>query len=528
LPEGSLIREIISRLMTTPSPTAEDVRRIKLEVCRLNSVSSMPSNVQIIEQLFPEERTKILPILKGKTVRSLSGVAVIAVMTEPRSCPKGRCAYCPGGPSEGVPQSYTGFEPAAMRGAQNSYDPYRQVKSRMAQLATIGHDVDKIDLIIMGGTFTAAPPSYQENFIKACLEAIAGCQAESLEGAMKASEGSPIRNVGITVETRPDWAQRENVDKMLGMGVTRVEVGVQNVYDDIYKIVERGHTVDDVIEATRVLKDSGLKVCYHMMPGLPGSSFDRDLKGFEAIFSDPRFKPDMLKIYPCLVLRGTKLHKWWLEGKYTPHDTDAAAALVAEVKKIVPPWVRIMRVQRDIPSHLIVDGVEKSNLRELALDRLRREGLRCRCIRCREVGHSWLRDGIQPDPNSVTMMKREYDASEGKEVFISVEDESRGVLVGLVRLRVPSPRVHRPELRGEVAIVRELHVYGPLVPVGMRRAEAWQHKGYGAMLLAEAERTSAEDFDARKILVLSALGTKRYYYRLGYKPDGPYVAKAME
>jgi elongator complex protein 3 len=312
------------------------------------------------------------------------------------------------------------------------------------------------------------------------------------------------------------------------MGVTRVEIGVQNVYEDVYKIVERGHTVDDVIEATRVLKDSGLKVCYHMMPGLPGSSFDRDLRGFETIFSNPRFKPDMLKIYPCLVLRGTKLHEWWLEGGYTPYNTDTAAAFVVEVKKIVPPWVRIMRVQRDIPSHLIVAGVEKSNLRELALTRLRSEGLKCSCIRCREVGHRWLRDRVKPDPEDLTVIKREYDASEGKEIFISVEDESRDVLVGLVRLRIPSPRAHRPELRGRAAIVRELHVYGPLTPVGRHTAEAWQHKGYGAMLLAEAERTSAEDFDAKKIFVLSALGTKQYYHRLGYKPEGPYTAKALE
>jgi len=528
LPEDSLTREIISRLMSILSPTAEDVHRVKLEVCRLDPSSSIPSNAQIIEQLLPEERAKLLPILKGKTVRSLSGVAVIAVMTEPRSCPHGRCAYCPGGPNEGVPQSYTGLEPAAMRGAQNSYNPYRQVKSRMAQLTAIGHDVDKIDLIIMGGTFTAAPPSYQGSFVRACLEAITGSPAESLEAAIKASESSPIRNVGITVETRPDWARRENVDRMLTMGVTRVEIGVQNVYEDVYKIVERGHTVDDVIEATRVLKDSGLKVCYHMMPGLPGSSFDRDLRGFETIFSNPRFKPDMLKIYPCLVLRGTKLHEWWLEGGYTPYNTDTAAAFVVEVKKIVPPWVRIMRVQRDIPSHLIVAGVEKSNLRELALTRLRSEGLKCSCIRCREVGHRWLRDRVKPDPEDLTVIKREYDASEGKEIFISVEDESRDVLVGLVRLRIPSPRAHRPELRGRAAIVRELHVYGPLTPVGRHTAEAWQHKGYGAMLLAEAERTSAEDFDAKKIFVLSALGTKQYYHRLGYKPEGPYTAKALE
>jgi len=514
--------------MMIPNPSADDAHRVKLEVSRRDPPSHIPSNAQLIEHLLPEERSKLLLILRGKSVRSLSGVVVVAVMTEPRPCPHGRCAYCPGGPGEGVPQSYTGFEPAAMRGVQNHYDPYLQVIDRMTQLTAIGHDVDKIDLIIMGGTFPAAPKNYQESFVKACLEAITETCAKDLEEAMASSESSPIRNVGITVETRPDWARSENVDQMLAMGVTRVEVGVQNVYDDIYKRVERGHTVKDVVEATRILKDSGMKVCYHMMPGLPGSSFKRDLDGFRTIFSDSRFKPDMLKIYPCLVLRGTKLHDLWVKGEYKPYDTDTAACLVAEVKKIVPPWVRIMRVQRDIPSHLIEAGVRKSNLRELALRRLGSEGLRCGCIRCREVGHRLVKDGVEPNPTEVRILRREYDASEGKEILISVEDDVRSILVGLLRLRIPSLRAHRSELREDASIVRELHVYGPLVPVGRRLQGAWQHKGYGAMLLAEAERTSLEDFDLEKIVVLSALGTKRYYYRMGYRPEGPYVSKGLE
>jgi len=224
-----------------------------------------------------------------------------------------------------------------------------------------------VELIVMGGTFPSMPLNYQEHFVQRCLDAVTKKKSSSLEEAKKGAETSQIRNVGITVETRPDWAKENHVDHMLSMGVTRVELGVQNVYDDIYEQVGRGHTVQDVVEATRILKDSGLKVVYHLMPGLPGSSFERDLKGFRRIFTDSSFKPDMIKIYPCLVLKGTKAYEWWIQGKYQPYTTEEAAQLVFEVKKIVPPWVRIMRVQRDIPAFLIEAGVDKGNLRQMVL-----------------------------------------------------------------------------------------------------------------------------------------------------------------
>jgi len=330
------------------------------------------------------------------------------------------------------------------------------------------------------------------------------------------------------VETRPDWAKEEHVDQMLSMGVTRVEVGVQNVYDDIYVGVNRGHRVQDVIEATRTMKDAGLKVVYHLMPGLPGSSFERDLQGFREIFSNPQFKPDMIKIYPCLVLKGTKVYNWWKKGEYSPYTTDEAAQLIAEVKKFVPPWVRIMRVQRDIPANLIEAGVKRSNLRQIALEKLGAEGMRCRCIRCREVGHRWLKDKVKPDLDKIEIQTVTEEASGGEELFISAEDPVNDVLVGYVRLRIPSGRASRPEIVPEkTAIVRELRVYGPLVPVGRHLAEAWQHKGYGSVLLSEAERTAMENYNRTKILVTSALGTKQYYKRFGYDYDGAYVSKQL-
>ncbi len=522
-------REIIETLMQIPKPTKEDVNMVKMKVAGKQSLACVLPNSQIIRCLKPQERRKLLPVLKRKIIRTLSGVTIIAVMTRPWPCPHdGPCAYCPGGPSQGVPQSYTGYEPAAMRGIQNQYDPYMQVTSRIRQLEAIGHAVDKAELIVMGGTFPSMPTDYQEGFVKECLDAIIGARTQSLEEAKKLAETSRIRNVGITVETRPDWAKTGQIDQMLSMGVTRVELGVQNVYDDIYRHVKRGHTVKDVSEATRLLKDSGLKVVYHLMPGLPGSCFERDLEGFKKVFTDSEFKPDMIKIYPCLVLKGTETYEWWRNGEYTPYSTEEAARLIAEMKKIVPRWVRIMRVQRDIPAYLVEAGVKKSNLRQLALKRLEQEGVRCHCIRCREVGHRWLREKVKPDLENVQILSTREKASEGVDVFISAEDPVTDVLVGYLRLRIPSENAHRPEILSDSSsIVRELHVYGSLVPVGKHMAKAWQHKGYGSILLSEAERMSLEYFDRRKIVVTSALGTKQYYKRFGYNYKGPYVSKLL-
>jgi elongator complex protein 3 len=349
-----------------------------------------------------------------------------------------------------------------------------------------------------------------------------------LDEAKANAETSKTRNVGITVETRPDWAKQPHIDAMLEMGVTRIELGVQNPDDAIYRLLGRTHTVADVKEATQIAKDAGLKIVYHMMPGLPGSDPEKDLNAFKKVFTDPAFKPDMVKIYPCLVIDGTKTHQWFQQGTYKPYTTEQAAELIAEVKRIIPPWVRIMRVQRDIPARLIVAGVQKSNLRELAQRKLAEHGERCLCIRCREVGHRAAKDHVKPDLESVKMLSTKYEASEGEEIFFSAEDQKNDVLIGYLRLRVPSSKAHRPEIAAAPsAVVRELHVYGQLVPVGKHSAIAWQHKGYGKLLLEEAERVAKEDYDLKKLLVISALGTKQYYMRLGYCRDRVYISKNL-
>jgi len=530
LSEETACREIIENLMKTPKPTEQDVSLQKIRAAGKHNLAQIPSNSQLIAHLKPAEKRTLLPLLRRKATRTISGVTVIAAMTKPYPCPQPNpCAYCPGGPSVGVPQSYTGFEPATMRGIQNQYNPYKQVQSRIHQLEAIGHKVDKVELIIMGGTFPATPAEYQENFVKGCLDAIIDKKTDTLEEAKKLAETSRTRNVGITVETRPDWAKKEHVDRMLAMGVTRVELGVQNPDDSIYGLVGRKHTVEDVATATRTLKDAGLKIVYHMMPGLPGSDLRRDLEAFKTIFADPRFMPDMIKIYPCLVIEGTKTYDWWENGEYKPLTTEEAAELIVKAKKIIPPWVRIMRVQRDIPANHIAAGVDKSNLRQLVQEKLKAQGLRCRCIRCREVGHRLLHDGLKPDPEKIQILTHRQSANMGEDVFISAEDTENDVLVGYLRLRIPSEKAHRSEInKAPCTIVRELHVYGTLVPVGKHLAKAWQHKGYGSILLAEAERITREEYRRKKVVVISALGTKQYYMRRGYTYDGLYMSKMLE
>jgi elongator complex protein 3 len=516
--------------MLMPSPTHDDVNRLKLEIAAKHHLNEIPSNADIITALAPKEKKALLPILRRKTTRTISGITIIAVMTKPQPCPQPEpCAYCPGGPQLGVPQSYTGHEPAAMRGQQNNYDPYLQVKSRIEQLTAIGHTVDKAELIVMGGTFPSTPLEYQTWFIQRCLDAVTCKESANLEEAKANAETSRIRNVGITVETRPDWAKEPQIDAMLNMGVTRVEMGVQNPNDEIYRLAGRTHTVADVTEATRTAKDSGLKIVYHMMPGMPGSNPTKDLEAFKRVFTDPAFKPDMIKIYPCLVIAGTKIYEWYVEGTYKPYSTDEAVNLIAKIKKTIPPWVRVMRVQRDIPARLIVAGVKKSNLRQLVQQKLAEHGQRCGCIRCREVGHRMAVDNVKPDLYNVKVLATSYEASEGQEIFLSAEDPENNVLIGYLRLRIPSTKAHRPEVKATPsAIVRELHVYGPLVPVGKHIAKAWQHKGYGAVLLSQAERVAQEDYDLKKLLVISALGTKQYYMRFGYERDGVYVSKELK
>jgi len=519
-------QEIVRRLLFDKRE-AESTEEIKLAVARTYRLTSIPRNSDILAVASAEERRALLERLRLKRVRSVSGVHVIGVMASPQQCPHGRCAYCP--QEDDAPTSYTGYEPAAMRARQNNFDPCAQLSTRLTQLRAIGHRTSKVEIVVQGGTFLARPLAYQQHFLKGCMDALTGNESFSLEEAKAKAESSKIRNVGLTFETRPDWARARHVDLMLSYGATRVEIGVQTLDDNVLQLVGRGHSTQDVVESFQVVKDAGLKLVAHMMPGLPGSTPAGDLEGFKRLVSDPKFRPDMLKIYPCIVVRGTKIFEWWRNGTYAPLDAESAAAFIADVKEFIPPWMRIMRVQREIPARLIMAGPNKGNLRERALAFLVGRGRRCRCIRCREVGHRRMKENVEPAPEEVKLTRTYYKSSDGTEVFLSKEDPKTDTLVGYLRLRIPSSSAHRIELSSESSsIVRELHVYGPVVPVGERDGDAWQHRGHGASLLKEAERVSIEEYDVKKILVLSALGTKEYYSRAGYTRDGPYMTKRLQ
>ncbi|HTS33163.1 MAG TPA: tRNA uridine(34) 5-carboxymethylaminomethyl modification radical SAM/GNAT enzyme Elp3 [Thermoplasmata archaeon] len=503
-----------------PVPTPEEIHRTKLDAIRAAGSGPMPTNADWIRSLPSEEQARYVGVVRRRPSRSLSGVAVVAVMTAPSRCPHGRCTYCPGGVENSSPQSYTGEEPSALRGAQFHWDSEAITRSRIETLEAIGHPTSKVEVIVMGGTFPARPRTFQEGVLRGIYDGLNGSSSSDLAEAIRANEHAAHRMVGLTVETRPDWCDGRVLPFLLDAGVTRVEVGVECLHDDVLAAVGRAHAVGDVERASRETRDRGLKVGYHLMLGLPGMDPERDLGDFLRLFAEPGFRPDFLKIYPTLVLPGTPLFDDWKAGRYRPYDTDTAAELLARMKAALPPWVRIQRIQRDIPSRLIADGVRTSNVRELALLRLAEQGGSCRCLRCREVGRR-----ASPPPEEFRPFEREYDASDGREVFLSFEEPETDSVAGFLRLRFPSGRTP-----GGLSdpVVRELKVLGREVPVGTPGGGAveYQHRGFGRALLARAELT-ARDAGFDRLFVTSAVGTREYYRRLGYRPDGPHVSKPL-
>ena len=392
-------------------------------------------------------------------------------------------------------------------------------------MADMGHPTDKIELIVMGGTFLATPKEYQYQFIKECFDALNGVVSAKLEEAKKLNETAACRCIGLCIETRPDFCGEAEVKRMLEFGATRVEIGVQTLDDEIYRLVNRGHLTEDVIRATALIKKYGFKVHYHWMPGLPGSTPEHDLTMSRQLFDDPRFRPDGLKIYPTMVVAGTTLEKWYQEGRYQPYVNNTLVDLVADIKAIVPKYVRISRVLRDIPVKFIVAGY-KDSLRGPVKQRMLEKGIECHCIRCREYGHRVAGGRKIGEP---VLKRMDYTASGGTEVFLSFEDENE-TLFGLLRLRIQLETIPLPgfENVSPTAIVRELHVYGPEVPLKNQNSDAAQHKGLGKALLREAEHIAREEFKASQMLVLSGVGAKEYYRsEFGYHSEGDYMAKKL-
>jgi len=515
-------RDILEEMM---SGGKFNLDALKNKAAKKYELGRVPANSEILGYATSNEREIVQKWLRKKPIRTLSGVAVVAAMARPHPCP-GNCIYCARG--EGAPQSYTGEEPAALRAKNADYDPYLQVTHRLNQLRTIGHPIDKVELIIMGGTFPAQPEEYQEWFVKRCFDAMNSQDgsygsADNLFDSQSYNEKAGVRNVGVTVETRPDYSGMKDVDRMLRLGVTRVEIGVQSLSDEVYSKVDRGHSVADVIEATRFLKDAGLKVCYHMMPGLFSNPQD-DLEMFRALFDDPRFKPDALKIYPTLVLEGTGLYELWKTGEYEPYSDSKALDLLVNVKKIMPKWIRTMRIQRDIPARLIAAGVKKGDIGELVQRRLLENGERCSCIRCRDAGHISYKKGVDIDGGELFVEK--YEASDGVDYFVSVENQEYDALIGYTRLRFPSNSAFRTEIDETTSIIRELKVLGQALKIGERKNKLGQHEGIGKELLKKAEDLSIEN-GKEKILVTSAVGTREYYGKHDYERLGPYMVKNL-
>jgi len=578
--QDKFYNELIETILKI-KPTKDKLNSIKMALCKKYNIEQPPTEIEILmnaDNLQIKELRK-LSIMQTKPTRTASGVAVIAVMTKPFKCPhelkNGRpCIYCPGGPESffgNVPQSYTGKEPATMRGLRNNFDPYLQIFNRLEQYIVSGHTPEKIELVVMGGTFPSFPDSYKREFIYYCFKAMNDfsdifmkkgfakfdfekfkkffflpgqigderrtqlikekvlklkkakkkISLSDIEAEQKRNEKSNVRCVALCIETRPDYGLIEQGNEMLDFGCTRVELGVQSIYDDVLWAINRGHYVETTIKSTQILRDLGFKIGYHIMLGLPGSNLRKDAKMMQEIFSNPDFRPDMIKIYPCMVIKGTSLYNMWENKKFSAITADQAASLIADFKETVPEYCRIQRIQRDIPTNVTEAGVEMTNLRQV-VDRICKERkIKCRCIRCRELGHVYNKYGILPGNISINTIK--YDASNGKEFFIEAEDANKDILVGFCRLRFPSQQL-RKEITKDSAIIRELHIYGQALSIGAKNEISGQHKGIGKKLLEEAEFV-AKKYKKKKILIISGVGVREYYKKLGYKKEGPYMVK---
>lgn len=555
-----IAQEIFETARSKGITSQDKLNLLKKQTAKKHGMKSIPTNIDILNAL-PQHKKDEYTLFTTKPIRTSSGVAVVAIMSYPFKCPHGRCAICPGGPDSHfgtVPQSYTGREPATRRAIRNEYDAYLQVMNRLEQYVVINQVPEKVELIIMGGTFPSFERKYQRQFVMYALKAMNDFsrffngkklnkkrfndffelpgsvddlereksiisklkklrKRSSLEREQRRNENSVVRCVGLTVETRPDYANLEVGNFLLELGCTRVELGVQSVYDEMLKSIRRGHSVKDSVEAIQTLKDLGFKLNLHYMIGLPGWTRKRDLEGLKQLFSDARFRPDMLKIYPCMVLKGTRLYKRWKEKKFKAMTTKQAARIIYEFKRYVPEYCRIMRVQRDIPTNATEAGVDRTNLRQY-IDAMEPG---CRCIRCREVGHVYAKKRILPE--KIEIIAKEYVVSQGREFFISAEDIKKDILVGFCRMRFPSKTL-RKEITEDSALIRELHVYGKQISLGKKGSI--QHKGYGKKLLKNAEMF-AKEFGKEKMVVISGIGVREYYRKLGYRKEGPYMVKKL-
>lgn len=471
-----------------------------------------PSNISLLKEyhrLIKEKRIKknekLEKTLKTRPVRSLSGIVNVSVLTKPYDCP-GRCIYCPG--ETNIPKSYLSGEPAVERAKKLKYDPFLQAKKRIEVLEMSGHPADKIELRVIGGTWSCYAPKYKNWFVKKIFEGANGKKSkDSLEKEQRRNEKAGHRIIGMSFETRPDFINRKEIEEMRKLGATKIELGVQSIYENVLKKNKRGHGIKETIKATEMLKNAGFKVSYQMMLNLPGSTPEKDVQMFKELFNDESFRPDSLKIYPCALVKEAPLYGLYLEKRYKPYDEKTLIETIKKIKKIIPGYVRIERIVRDIPSPLIVTGGAKtSNLRQMIDKEMK--GL-CRCIRCREVKDLKIKE-------KVFLFKKTYKASNGKEIFLSFESKNRKRLYSLLRLRI-----YKKE-----AIIREVHVYGQAVSISERNSEI-QHKGLGLKMVKEAEKTVRKE-KIKELKIISGVGARDYYRtKLNYKLKNGYMVKTF-
>ena len=537
--------------------TRDDLAEAKREISKKYKISSL-LNSQILEVYRELKKTNKLPkgfdenlwngLLRKRSIRTLSGIAPVAVLTKPYPCP-GNCAYCPNEP--GMPTSYLPNEPAVMRAVKCKFDPYKQTVLRLNSLENNGHRPNKIEIIVIGGTWSYLPDKYQYWYILNCfraandftklrknksigsyLEMAADSKNQILKSVIskiktpylqnlslstlkaellkeqKKNETAEYKIIGITLETRPDYINEKELRQMRELGCTRVEIGVQAPDDEILKLNKRGHGVAEIASACKALRDFGFKITYHIMPALPGSTSERDLEMFKMLFTDSRFQPDQIKFYPTVVTQGSLLHRWWKAGKYQPYTDEELQELIVECKKIVPKYVRIIRLIRDIPGESILAGNKITNLRQI----MQQRGVKCDCIRCRESKETtYVKDF------KINIQK--YEAADGEEYFISADSPNDKTLYGFCRLRLSKNSLVAP------AIIRELHVYGELMPVGSEKKT--QHQGLGKILLMEAEKI-AKKSGVKKMAIISGVGVRGYYRKTGYKLKDSYMIKDIK
>lgn len=580
-----LVATIIEYETTNNAPMDKThVSQLKNTLAKKHQLKKPPRDMDVLLTADIKDLDK-LKTLKAKPTRSLSGVAVVAVMTAPKRCPHGTCTFCPGGLDSfygDTPQSYTGFEPSTRRAIRNDYNPFLIVINRLEQYVLTGHNPNKVDCIIMGGTFPSYAKSYKYNFVirlyaamnafsklfykdnqldykafrdwfelphpvddkeigqrlkqkmldleKECMEKLyAKYDMKDYSGILKevqkVNETAAIRCIGLTEETKPEYSLLKQGNEMLEHGVTRIEIGVQTTFDDVLIATNRGHGVQECIDATQIMKDLGLKVNHHIMIGMPGNDLARDNDCLHRLFDDPDFKPDMLKIYPCLVMPGTPVYDDYKAGKFKPIELDKAAEMIGDFFPKIPEYCRVMRIQRDIPSTLVEGGVMKTNLKQYVEEHMKKKGLVGKEIRTREIARIHKKKFVEPEYDIKVL---EYDASNGKEFFISAEDTANDILLGFCRLRFPYQFL-REEITPTSAIIREVHVYGAALQVGESNSsdKNAQHKGWGKKLVAKAEEI-AKSAGKDKMLVISGIGVRQYYMeQLGYDYDGPYVSKHL-